>query len=72
MPEDYVRKDIHDIEISRLEAIISNQEKRINDLQEALNRNTAFIGIAIGLFAILLTGVQIAIAFAPLIMSAVK
>ena len=70
--EDYVRKEIFDLEISRLQSIIDNQAKRIDDLQNSFNRYTAFVGVAIGLFALLLTGVQVAIAFAPLIISAVK
>ena len=72
MAEEYIRKDIHDMEISRLQTLIDNQEKRIEDLKENVSRNFTILGISLGLFAVLLAGLQIAIAFAPLIMAAVK
>ena len=72
MAEEYIRKDIHDMEISRLQTLIDNQEKRIEDLKENVSRNFTILGISLGLFAVLLAGLQIAIAFAPLIMAAVN
>lgn len=70
--EEFVRKDIFDAEMSRLESEINSLHKRIDDTRDSLNRTITIIGLTVGLFAVLLAGLQIAIAFSPVILSAVK
>ncbi len=70
--EEFVRKDILDAEMSRLQSEINSLHKRIDDTRDSLNRTITIIGLTVGLFAVLLAGLQIAIAFSPVILSAVK
>lgn len=69
---EYVSKETFESRILILERENTALHKRIDDLQESISRGNTIIGISLGLFAILLAGLQVAIAFAPLIISAVK
>ena len=67
MTEEYIHKDIFDAETARLKAEIDALNKRIDDTRDAVNKGVAFLGIAVGLFAVLMAGIQIAVAIAPII-----
>ena len=49
--------------IDMLLIAIDNTNKRIDDLRDNINRTFTVFGIAIGLFAVLLAGLQVAIVF---------
>lgn len=49
--------------IDMLLIAIDNTNKRIDDLRDNINRTFSIFGAAIGLFAVLLAGLQIAIVF---------
>lgn len=51
--------------INMLLTAIDAANKRIDDLRDNINRTFTVFGIAIGLFAVLLAGLQIAIVFLP-------
>lgn len=72
MAEDYVRKDVFDSEMSRLQSEINACNKRIDDAHTSFDRSLTAVSFIIGGFALLLAGIQVAIAFAPLIINALK
>lgn len=69
---EYMTKETANAEITRLQSEIDNCNRRIDDIRDSFNRSNTMLGIAIGLFAILLAGLQVAIAFLPYITNALK
>ena len=72
MQDEFVRRDVFDAETKRLQSEIDSLHTRIDDLRDSMDKTTSTLGIAVALFAVLMAGLQVAIAFAPLIMSGVK
>ena len=61
--KDYPSREELNARIDMLLIAIDNTNKRIDDLRDNINRTFSVFGIAIGLFAVLLAGLQVAIVF---------
>ncbi len=58
MNDEYVRKDVHDVQIDALNNRIDDLKTEINEVRNALNRGWTIVGVIASIAAFAVTAIQ--------------